>query len=62
MNTENIKVRHKITNEIMTIKNINGNIVTCYIDNPYHILGWVKMDVAICHKNNLIFETQNILS
>jgi hypothetical protein len=51
-----IKVRHKLTNELMTIKKINGEIVTCFIQNPYFIFGWILIDVAICHKDNLIYE------
>lgn len=57
---EAIKVRHKLTNELMVIKKINGNIVTCFIANPYFIYQRVLIDVAICHKDNLIYETENI--
>lgn len=53
---EAIKVRHKLTNELMTIKKINGNIVTCFIEKPYFIYQWLLIDVAICHKDNLIYE------
>lgn len=54
---EAIKVRHKLTNELMTIKKINGNIVTCFIEKPYFIYQRILIDVAICHKDNLIYET-----
>ena len=55
-----IKVRHKLTNELMTIKKINGEIVTCFIQNPYFMFGWILIDVAICHKDNLIYEKKTI--
>ena len=56
-----IKVRHKLTNELMTIKKINGDIVTCFIEKPYFIFGWIVIDTAIVHSDNLVYEVKDIL-
>ena len=52
---ENIIVTHKLTGERMKVKKVNGDIFTCWIDKPYYLNGsWVLVDVAICHKDNLM--------
>jgi len=51
------KLTHMLTGEPMSIKRINGDIVTCYLSYPYSLLKFrLLIEVAICHRDNLIFE------
>ena len=53
---DKIIVRHRLTNEPMTIKKEFGNIVTCHIEKPYYLFNNVLIDTVICLKENLIYE------
>jgi len=51
------KATHRLTGEPMSIKRINGDIVTCYLSYPYSLMKFrLLIEVAICHRDNLIFE------
>lgn len=49
------KVKHLLSNECLTIKKINGNVASCYIEQPYFLNKTrILIDVCVCLINNLI--------
>jgi hypothetical protein len=52
---KNFNFKHKLTGQLLAIKNIKFNIATCYIQEPYIMKGSNKViiDVCICNINNL---------
>ena len=53
-----MKVRHKLTGQLMTIKKVHGGVVACNV--PPRVLTYacgmpyMTIDVAVCRMDNLI--------
>lgn len=46
-------VRHKLTNEIMTVKKVNGSVAVCYLPKPYYNAWNTLIDICVCLWVNL---------
>lgn len=46
------KAKHLLSGEVLTVKKVNGNVVTCFCA-PFKSNG-ITIDVQICLKSNII--------
>jgi hypothetical protein len=48
-----MKVRHKLTNQILTIVKDYGTVALCRLPEPKHFSGQIWIDNVVCLKANL---------
>ena len=56
-----MKVQIKETKEVLEVKKVHGNILTCYIKEPYYFDNNILVDTMIIHKDKVNFLQSNQL-
>ena len=54
-----MKVQIKETKEVLEVKKVHGNILTCYIKEPYYFDNNILVDTMIIHKDKVNFLQSN---